>query len=528
MGGISSLMGTAGGFGGSGVSAPEMPNIVNPVTSTQISDQYKNAQTGLQQQQDLLNALQGQNGIQNQSNVYNQLQGVANGTGPNPAQAMLNQATAANTANQAALMAGQRGAGSNPALIARQAAMQGAANQQNAAGQNATLQAQQSLGALGQLGNLATNQVGQQANAVNAYNQAAQGEQGQLLNAQSNYNNALVGGQSSVNQANAGIIGKSLSGQTGIFGGIGAGMAMGKAEGGLIQKYAGGTPDNTIQVLSSNAPATSAGPSSGFGKFLNAIGTNMSAGALAQDQQQTTPNAEVGKLIGKGIKKAYDYLNKPSIATGQGLQSDPLGVGSLDKSAAPAPGPAGSDPLGVGNLSGDAASNASAAGAAGTDAATGANALGGADMAADLGSSGVGVEDALAALAKGGKIKHYDGGGIIGDIMGLLPLAAALAKGGRVGDPVPAMVSPGEKYLNPRDVQKVKSGANPMEVGEKIPGKPKVGGAKNSYANDTVPKTLEEGGIVLPRSVTQSKHPHWAAHKFVSEIMKNKNKKAKK
>jgi len=89
------------------------------------------------------------------------------------------------------------------------------------------------------------------------------------------------------------------------------------------------------------------------------------------------------------------------------------------------------------------------------------------------------------------------------------------ARGGKV----PAMVSPGEKYLSPRDVKKVERGANPMEVGEKIPGKPRVKGAKNSYANDTVPKTLEEGGIVLPRSVTQAKHPHWAAHKFVSAIM---------
>lgn len=85
------------------------------------------------------------------------------------------------------------------------------------------------------------------------------------------------------------------------------------------------------------------------------------------------------------------------------------------------------------------------------------------------------------------------------------------AKGGKV----PAMVSPGERYLKPHDVEKVKRGANPMEVGEKIPGKPKVGGAKNSYANDTVSKTLDEGGLVLPRSVTQSKHPHWAALNFV-------------
>lgn len=93
-----------------------------------------------------------------------------------------------------------------------------------------------------------------------------------------------------------------------------------------------------------------------------------------------------------------------------------------------------------------------------------------------------------------------------------------LAQGGKV----PAMVSPGEKYLSPGDVQKVKAGANPMEVGEKIQGKRKAKGPVNSYADDTVPKTLEEGGIVLPNSVTQSKHPHWEAHKFVKAIMAKK------
>jgi len=68
-------------------------------------------------------------------------------------------------------------------------------------------------------------------------------------------------------------------------------------------------------------------------------------------------------------------------------------------------------------------------------------------------------------------------------------------------------------------VPKVAKGEKSPLAGEKIPGKPKVGGAKNSYANDTVPKSLNEGDIILPRSVTQAKNPHWAAHKFVSAIM---------
>lgn len=96
-----------------------------------------------------------------------------------------------------------------------------------------------------------------------------------------------------------------------------------------------------------------------------------------------------------------------------------------------------------------------------------------------------------------------------------------MAQGGKV----PALVSPGEKYLNPKQVEQVKQGANPMKVGETIPGKPKVSGAKNSYANDTVKKNLDEGGIVLPRSVTKSKRPDQTAESFVAAILsRNKHK----
>ena len=72
--------------------------------------------------------------------------------------------------------------------------------------------------------------------------------------------------------------------------------------------------------------------------------------------------------------------------------------------------------------------------------------------------------------------------------------------------------------------KKVEHGANPMEVGKTVPGKPKVAGAKNSYANDTVPATLDEGGIVLPRSVTKAKDPSKEAAKFVAAIMAKKGK----
>lgn len=114
---------------------------------------------------------------------------------------------------------------------------------------------------------------------------------------------------------------------------------------------------------------------------------------------------------------------------------------------------------------------------------------------------------------------------------GAVPFMPSYAKGGPISGQshvhayfqggktkgVPAMVSPGEVYLPPNAVKEVAHGADPIRAGQKIPGKAAVKG--NSLKNDTVPKTLEEGGIVLPRSVMQSKNPHWAAHKFVSEVM---------
>lgn len=102
------------------------------------------------------------------------------------------------------------------------------------------------------------------------------------------------------------------------------------------------------------------------------------------------------------------------------------------------------------------------------------------------------------------------------DAADLAPLAVmAAAKGGKV----PAMVSPGEKYLSPRAVEMVKRGANPMQVGETIPGKPKVGGAKNSYANDTVKRNLDVGGVVVPRSETKKKDSGRASAEFVHKVL---------
>lgn len=82
-------------------------------------------------------------------------------------------------------------------------------------------------------------------------------------------------------------------------------------------------------------------------------------------------------------------------------------------------------------------------------------------------------------------------------------VAAFLSSGGAV----PAEVSAKERYLNPEEVRKVvHEGADPLKMGTVFKGKAKKAG--NSLQNDTIPATLQEGGCVIPRSVTMMKGPH--------------------
>lgn len=417
---VSGLLGLAGGAAGTGFSGPQAANVTNPVTQGQITDAYGNVQDAMGSQKALLAALQAQNGLGNQSQVYNQLQGVAAGTGPNPAQAMLNQATGQNVANQAALMAGQRGASSNAGLIARQAAGQGAMTQQQAVGQAAALQAQQSLNAINSAGGIANTQASNQIGQTNANTQAQQAEQAALINAQTAYNNGQIQMQGNINQANAGLANTMMQGQQGLIGGLmnaaGGSAAAGKAQGGLITMADGGD-------VSAFDPS---GPQSKFAQFLNS-GVSSGGPSGIADISMNTPNAGADKMK-------------------QGLGS-----------------------LGKGSGSGAPISNAP-------------NALAGGP--ADAGSAE------------------------------MIPL---VARGGLV----PAMLSPGEKYLKPEEAKAVAEGkATPDRVGKLVPGKPKYKG--NNYANDVVPAKLKEGGVVIPNSIMQSKDPARGAAEFVRATLAKK------
>lgn len=415
----------------------------------QINQAYDQSQNALGQQQNFVNQVQSQGGIGNQESVYGQqqnlanqlaqsngignqqaaaagFQGIANGTGPNVAQAQLNQSTAQNVANQGALMAGQRGASSNVGLLARQAAQQGAATQQQAAGQGATLQAQQQQSALSNLGQLGTSQVGQQqaqqanlgslastqvnqqGQAVSGLNTAAQNEQGQIQGANTAYNNSNVGMQSNLNNVNASTAQGNQAASNNLLGGV-----------------------------------FNSGPS-----ILSSLDKGGMVGQDGRKVKAVTHHYEDGGSVTTNFDDA-NYTAPPA-------DSAP-NIGSMNSVSE-------GDPFAPSKSSG--------------------------------GGGGAGGLMALAALSKGGAVSHEDS---------LRHFHNYFSGGGKV----PAMVSPGEVYLSPEKVRGViENGDNPLKSGHHIAGKAKVKG--DSLKNDTIPATLEEGGVVIPRHIMKHRDPEKA------------------
>ncbi len=485
MGFMGGLLGTAGGANGTGFSGPESAGIKTPVSDAQAQQAYTNAQNGLNQQQAFVNAVNpgGLQALQSQQNLLGQLGQQAQGNGPNPALAQLNQTTGQNVANQAALMAGQRGSGANAGLIARQAAMQGANTQQNAVGQAATMRAQQQLAAQQQLGQQQQAMIGQQAGATNAYGQAAQNEQSNLLNSIAGVNNANVGMQSNVNNANASLAGISMQGQQNMVGGMMntlSGSSLMGAEGGEVPGQdsvtsnggvsAGSAPDigsSNIPTISNAFQSKGGGGGGGIMKMLPMLAMLADGGQIAPMQQLTSqsgPSSSLGKYL--TAPQAVNVAAPGNIDIGH--VAIPTIANAFEQKGKPSQPKKTTDQ---------------------TDA-----------------QAKQGYADADAMLGKGPEAEVPAGA----DLMSFMA-----AHGGGV----PALLSPGERYLSPDKVDQVKKGASPMKEGEKVPGKPKVSGAKNSYANDTVKASLEEGGIVIPRSITQSKDAEKKSIEFVRKVL---------
>jgi len=469
----------SGNTGGAGLNyqAGSSP-LIQAATGQQAQDLYNNVQSGLNQQQAFVNALQAQGtqGMGAQTALSSMLMNQAQGGGPNPAQAMLAQSTGRNVANQAALMAAQRGASQNVGLMARQAAQQGAQTQQQAAGQAASMQAQQSLAAQNQLQNLANTQVSQQGGALANYNTEAQNAQQNVLNSIAQLNNASVANMASQNSANAGISQIAAKGQQdtlgGLMGGIGNGaMGLAMAKGGMVKHYAEGgqstmndSPDQIVADAAMSAPK--AAPAK-------------SAFQMPSWVQKVTSNSPTASAQSAGPIQGNKQSTNPVPALQSGGNSIGYGIGSGIRS-------------GVGAIGGLFSSDPNAA-------------VNSADPMATMGhgtemSGGAGDQTPSAPSQA---FSNMDETGMM-----------FAARGGKV----PAMLSPGEIYLAPEKAKEVVKGkADPISEGKKVPGKAKVKG--DSLKNDTVPATLKEGGVVIPRSVLESKTPHRDAYKFVNAVL---------
>lgn len=569
---VSAVTGGLFGGGGSGQGygyQPQGVDIINPVTEQQRLNANGSVDTGLGQQQAFARAVQAQNGLANQSNVYNQMQGVANGTGPNPAQAQLAQATGANVANQAAMAAGQRGANANVGLMERNVGRQGAGIQQAAAGQAASLQAQQSLNALGQMGALSTNQANQAANANNAYSQAALANQQNVLGSTGAYNNARVGMQSNLNNSGTSLATATMGGQGNMLGNLMGGVGM---IGNLIPGMGGGGKDSGVGSILGTGDSSQNGFTGATGYLGDQPVGGGTTGMLGSTPAATTSTTGMlGDYTFSGYAEGGEVDSNGSTAIDKSLIKMEEVPEALPVDPAPSTGPQSqtaknlmrtgaiaSGPMVMGGMQkgmsggSDQPMDSGAIATRGVNGLTGA--LGGGGTGSHFGPVGVavgaGVGGAQGLNSKPQEGHGYGGSGwnwgqagsgaasgalsgaAIGSVVPGIGTAIGAIGGGLIGGiagglrhaeggMVPALVSPGEKYLPPKDVEKVKKGeAAPLEVGEKIPGKPKVGGAQNSYANDTVPKTLESGGIVLPRSVTQAKDAPEKAAAFVAAVLK--------
>lgn len=430
------IAGLLGSAGGMGGTGFNAPAGTN---AEQINTAYNRNQAALDAQNALAGTLtpQAQTAVNTQNQLVNQYGQQAMGAGPNVAQNMLNQATGQNVAGQAALMAGQRGASANPALMARQIAMQGAATQQQAAGQAATMQAQQQIAAQQAQAQLAANQIAQAQNAQNVATQANQAEQG-----------ILQGANTAANNIQGGLAGQTLQGQQGLLGGVmnAAGAVFGLDKGGEVSDGYEVHGPKKLDFLH---------------KIAKMAMDNYHKGEPQKMAEGGMPSANLEVPTVQYQAPQVQFSSVPQVEGGFSVGEN-KGAESMGNSMKHHESK-GSDPMA------------------------------GASM---IGSSG--------------------DSDVIGKVMSIAPMLAA--EGGDVHPPefqgphkshianylmnkggkVPALVSPGEVYLSPDQVEKVvKEDADPLKIGQKFKGKAKVKG--DSKKNDFIPADLEEGGVVVDR-----------------------------
>lgn len=542
----SGVLGTLGqGLGLNNNFQAQSANIQQGTNAAQLNNAYTGVQGGLTNQGNLVNTLtpQAATGVASQNALSNELLAMSQGQGPNPAQAELAQATGQNVAQTGAEMAGMRGASGNVGLLARQIGQQGAATQQNAAGQAATLEAQQQIAAQQNLANLANNQISQTGQAVTGQNSAQQNEQSILQNANTSANNAAVGMQSNINNTNAQTSAANQNMNANILGGItsaasntGAISSLFGAKGGEVTSQ--GFIHPHMKLAEMNARSLKHFDEGGeidapnLGTFKAGDDSASAPNVASTSSLPSAPDLSSStKSSGGGGGGAGGLMALAALANGGQIQANPLTAGTqingpgtwtngLFNSGSASSGPQiGSEsalPAATTNFSkvvSDAASNSKSKKQSSSAASPTAQST--YDWMNTPGPS----QDQMSTAAwmqapsegQSGTVNPASGS-FEPDIDA--PQTLSEACGGKIstgphkshvmnylmseGGKVPAMVSPGEIYLSPEKVRKViQEGIDPAKIGEKFKGKAKVKG--DSIENDTIPRDLEEGGVVIDR-----------------------------
>lgn len=433
-----------------------------------------------------------------QQDFINALQAQAHGMGPSAAALMLQQQARQAAAQQYAQAAATRGV--NPALALRDAQIQGNAAMQNADAQAGIQRTQEQLDAQHQIGSNLATMRGQDINND-------LGQQGLLNNANqfnAGQNSAVAGGVASG-------VGSALESGLGVAGLTGLGVLGGGKP--KTPTDASGAPDYENNFYS--------GSDNGFGS--DSTGNYSGEGAVAA----------------KGGKVAQGRVMPPRMADGGPVQDfftptitpatpgfwKPTYVGGTGNGNGVAIGVAPGAPQWIPPTP----SSQTLAGPLSPLYRPGGSSLMSSNAAIpNTTQSGTGQPNHI-MMASGGVASFTPDSNPSDPTGPQSQIGRFLQSGGTDVPPTPfakggavpnSLVSPGERYLSPKAVKEVEQGKkSPMKAGEKIPGRAKVGGAVNSYANDFVPKTLQEGGIVLPRSVTKSKDPAREAHKFVKALL---------
>ncbi len=492
---------------------------------------------------------------QQQQQFLQMLQAQAAGVGPSPAGTMLQQQASQNEAMALGQAAAARGV--NPALALRNAQLAAVQANQHAAGAAAIERGREQLAAEGLTGQTLGQARGQDIQKALGYGSLQQGNN--QFNA--GQDAGVAGGLLNAAGPALGIAGAGLLGLFGGGSGTKSGATTGStldntdfsdvgpqvpaagtfggpmgppkvAQGGLVRMADGGlmtSPDpnfylpatvvNTLPAAQSPSPQSSPSP---YG---------LPYGQIAP-ASQPKPMANGGrvKMADGGQPPKPDFMAPtytPAIqsymtgapATPTNNEQDTR-VYHQGAAGVYTPGQGGLFNQGpasfISALKGSAASPTSAAPVINTPWSMG----GGTAPVTSYGSKGQTVVQpgtgvgASVPLNNGTPVQHvmYATGGPVSFVGRHL----AMAKGGKV----PALVSPGERYLNAEQAQEVAAGKKQaIKAGEVIPGKAKVPGAVNSYQNDNTPKTLEAGGVVIPRSVTQADDKAKKADAFVKAVL---------